>query len=124
MTELLREDRGPIVVLTLHRPARRNALSRSLVAALSDTLDGLAASPTVRAVLLAGSGPVFCAGMDLKEAAALGEGVEAEAQAVGDAKAFAQLLSRLHGFPRPTVASVHGDALAGAPGWPWRATSS
>jgi methylglutaconyl-CoA hydratase len=116
VSDLLIGERGPIVTLTLNRPDRRNALSRGLIAALSDALDHLAADPTARAVVLAASGPTFCAGMDLKEAAELGSGNEGEAQAVKDAQAFAQLLDALHRLPKPTVAAVQGDALAGGAG--------
>jgi methylglutaconyl-CoA hydratase len=116
MSELLREEHGAIVRLVLNRPDRRNALSRSLLAALSDTLDQVAANPMIRVVVLAASGPAFCAGMDLKEASALGSGVEAEAQAVQDAQALAHLLDQIHGLGKPTIAAVQGDALAGGAG--------
>lgn len=116
MGQLITSERGPIVTLTLDRPERRNALSRALVADLSDALDHLAADPTVRVVVLAANGPTFCAGMDLKEVAQLGEGEEGEAQAVDDARGFAQLLNALHTLPKPTVAAVRGDALAGGAG--------
>src|SRR4051794_27722879 len=113
MGVLRSEEQGSVATLTLNRPERRNALSRELIAALSDAIDGLAANRAVRAVVLAAVGPVFCAGMDLGEMAALGEGPEGEAQAVADAKGFAQLLDALHRLPKPTVAAVQGAALAG-----------
>ncbi|MDE2508538.1 MAG: enoyl-CoA hydratase/isomerase family protein, partial [Planctomycetota bacterium] len=53
-------DRGPIAVVTLNRPDRRNALSRGLVVALTDLLAVLAARPAVRVVVLSGAGTVFC----------------------------------------------------------------
>jgi methylglutaconyl-CoA hydratase len=116
VSDLLIGERGPIVTLTLNRPERRNALARGLIAALSDALGDLAPDPTVRAVVLAASGPTFCAGMDLKEMAELRAGPEGEAQAVQDAQAFAQLLDALHRLPKPTIAAVQGDALAGGAG--------
>jgi methylglutaconyl-CoA hydratase len=116
MSELLREDRGPVILLILNRPERRNALSRSLIARLSDTLDDLAVDPLVRAVVLGGEGAAFCAGMDLKESAALGAGNEAETLAVRDAQAIAHLLGQIHKLPKPTVAAVTGDALGGGAG--------
>lgn len=113
---VLRENRGPIVLLTLNRADKRNALSRALISALSDELDRAASDPTVRAVILTGAGPVFCAGMDLKEAANLGDTPEAEKRAVDDVQAIAHLINQVHQFPRPTVAAVQGDAMAGGAG--------
>lgn len=118
---LLREDHGPITVLILNRPDRRNALSRALVAALSDALDSLAAEPGVRVVVLTGAGAAFCAGMDLSEAAgptsaAAGVEAEAEAQAVKDLEGIAHLLNQVRTFPRPTVAAVAGPAMAAGAG--------
>ncbi|CAN5907789.1 enoyl-CoA hydratase/isomerase family protein [soil metagenome] len=113
---LLREDRGPVAVLTLNRPDRRNALSRALLDVLNDALGQLEFEPGVRAVVLTGSGPTFCAGMDLKEAADAGTGTEAEASAVDDARAIADLIDAAHKHPRPTIAALQGDALGGGAG--------
>lgn len=113
-----REDQGPVAVLVLDRPDRRNALARALIAELSDALDAIAAAPGVRAVVLAAEGPTFCAGMDLKEA--IESGLEASAEAsqssVDDAQAIADLIDRVHTLPRPVVAAVQGDALGGGAG--------
>ncbi len=112
-----RTDHGPIAVLTLNRPERRNALSRGLIAALSDAFDAIEAHPGVRAVVLAAHGPSFCAGMDLKEASARDPDTpEASRAAVADTMAIADLIDRVHRFPRPVVAAVAGDALAGGAG--------
>src|SRR5690349_19568399 len=64
---LLREDRDGIARLTLNRPAARNALSVSLMTALEDEVGRIAADPSVKVVVIAGAGPGFCAGHDLKE---------------------------------------------------------
>ena len=69
---LVVEDRGHVRVLTLDRPERRNALSTELQADLVEQFlrvveDG------VRAVVLTGTGPAFCAGFDLKEIRAADE---------------------------------------------------
>jgi methylglutaconyl-CoA hydratase len=121
MTEplVLWENRGPIVVLTLNRPAARNSLSRALVSALSDALGALASDPTVRALILTANGKAFCSGMDLKEAAADLEHPatpETESHAVQDTQAIADLINRLHTLPFYTVAALQGDALAGGAG--------
>lgn len=111
-----REDRGPVAVLTLNRPERRNALSRALIAALGDALDAIEPDPAIRAVVLTGTGTVFCAGMDLKEATELDPSPEAERKAVADAQAIADLIQQVHQFPRPIVAALNGPALGGGAG--------
>jgi enoyl-CoA hydratase/carnithine racemase len=65
---------GPLATITLDSPHNRNALSRQLVTELLAHLEGLAADPTVRVVLIESSGKVFCSGADLSEAT--GEGME------------------------------------------------
>jgi enoyl-CoA hydratase len=64
---LTTETRGHVRVLTLDRPERRNALSSALQADLVEELLACADDPEVRAVVLTGNGPAFCAGFDLKE---------------------------------------------------------
>src|SRR5215470_8786817 len=68
-TELvLIADHGPVRLLTLNRPAARNALSRDLIKAAYTALTEADADESVRAVVLTGADPAFCAGVDLKEA--------------------------------------------------------
>jgi enoyl-CoA hydratase/carnithine racemase len=64
---LLRERQGDIALLVLNRPAARNSLSEPLLQALAAALTEIAKDKSVRAVLLAANGSVFCAGHDLKE---------------------------------------------------------
>ena len=61
-------DHGPVRVLTLNRPEARNALSRDLIRAAYAALTEADADESVRAVVLTGTDPAFCAGVDLKEA--------------------------------------------------------
>ena len=61
-------DNGAVRVLTMNRPAARNALSRDLIRATYAALTEADADESVRAVVLTGSDPAFCAGVDLKEA--------------------------------------------------------
>ena len=61
-------DHGAVRVLTLNRPAARNALSRDLIRAAYTALTEADADESVRAVVLTGADPAFCAGVDLKEA--------------------------------------------------------
>jgi methylglutaconyl-CoA hydratase len=113
---VIREDQGPVAVLVLNRPGRRNALSRAVVAELSDALAGLAAQTATRAVVLTGAGSVFCAGMDLKEAEEAGRGAHAEKKAVDDLQALADVIHQLHTLNKPTVAALNGDAYAAGAG--------
>jgi enoyl-CoA hydratase len=66
---LLVESDGHVRVLTLHRPQSRNALSGELIRALHAALVAADQDDGVRAIVLTGSDPAFCAGVDLKEAA-------------------------------------------------------
>jgi enoyl-CoA hydratase len=63
---LLTERSGSVLVLTLNRPEVRNALNPELKDRLIDAMHGADDDPDVRAIVLTGNGPVFCAGMDLK----------------------------------------------------------
>jgi methylglutaconyl-CoA hydratase len=111
-----REDRGPIAVLTLNRPSERNALSRALMSRLRDLVDDVAVEPKVRAVVLTGAGPAFCAGIDLKEAAEIHARPEAEAATIQVLQEFADLLQKIHANPKPVIAAVNGPAVAGGAG--------
>jgi methylglutaconyl-CoA hydratase len=111
-----RNDFGPVAVLTLNRPEQRNALSRSLVARLRDAVDLVESDSTIRAVVLTGAGPVFCAGLDLKEARENGVGPEAEDKSIAALNEFADLVQRIHTLSKPTIAAINGDALAGGAG--------
>ena len=66
--------------------------------------------------MLTGAGTAFCAGMDLKEAAAIDAAADAEQQTIATLQEFADLLQRLHTLPKPTIAAVNGDAIAGGAG--------
>src|ERR1700744_4652912 len=65
-------DHGPVRTLTMNRPAQRNALSPDLIGALYAALREADDDPAVRAVVLTGADPAFCAGVDLKAAQRLG----------------------------------------------------
>jgi methylglutaconyl-CoA hydratase len=113
---LIREDRGPVAILTLNRPDRRNALSHDLLAQLRDVLDQVGVDTAIRAVVVTGAGAAFCSGMDLKEAAEMDATPDGEHAMVAVLKEFADLLHCLHTLPKPTIAAVNGDALAGGAG--------
>lgn len=110
---LLRDDDAGIALLRLNRPGARNALSEALIEALTSELDRIARDRTVRAVVLAGDGPVFSAGHDLKEMTAHRAdpdgGRAYNADLVGRCSAMMQRIVRL---PQPVIAAVEGIATA------------
>lgn len=107
---------GTVARVTLSRPEVHNAFDASLIAELRQAFTGLAREgPTeLRAVVLAGDGPSFCAGADLAwMRAASSLTVEANE---ADAMAMADLLEAIDTCPAPIVARVHGAALGGGMG--------
>ena len=113
---ILRENHGSVVLLVLNRPARRNALSRGLVAALGDALTDISVGLSVRAVVLTGSGESFCTGIDLNEAEEPGDRDQNESRAIADLQGLADLIQQMHSMTQPTVAALNGDAYAGGAG--------
>ena len=104
MSELLRERRGHIEILTINRPEARNAINLATATALSDALDDIEADDDVWVVVLTAAGDkAFSAGMDLK-AFASGEFPITE-------KGFGGITKR--DFPKPIIAACNGSALAG-----------
>jgi enoyl-CoA hydratase/carnithine racemase len=102
---ILEEAEGT-AVLTLNRPEKRNALSRALREEIVSRLDELAKNAAVRAVVLTGSGPAFCAGFDRSEFTGEG-GME---DVFADATAYHR---RVYTFEKPLIAAVNGPALGG-----------
>ena len=106
-------DHG-VAVLWLNRPEVRNAFNEIMIAELAAAFAELDADPSVRAVVLAGRGKVFCAGADLNWMKKMGEMDFEENRK--DALAFGAMLKALHELRKPTVARVHGAAFAGGMG--------
>src|SRR5258708_35922018 len=69
---VLVERVGALATVTLNAPERRNVLSVAMLTAISDALAQVEADDSMRVVVLAHTGPVFCAGVDMKEASDLG----------------------------------------------------
>jgi len=105
---VLRADRDGVATLTLNRPGARNALSVGLMTALQAALDAIAADKSVRAVIIGGAGPAFCAGHDLKELRA-NPGRQAYEAVFGQC---AKLMTSVVNLPKPVIARVHGVATA------------
>jgi methylglutaconyl-CoA hydratase len=113
---VLYEVRASAAILTLNRPDRRNALSRGLIDAIDAAVSRAAEDRAARVVILTGSGPAFCAGMDLAE---LQESLSTEGESSpvwDDALRLARVYDRIYTLPKPTVAAVNGAAVAGGAG--------
>jgi methylglutaconyl-CoA hydratase len=100
---------GGVGTITLDSPRNRNALSAQVRRELSAHLAAGLADDRVRVVVLDHTGPVFCSGMDLKEAAGAGSGD----QGVNE---FPAILERIWTAPKPVVAKLAGPARAGGVG--------
>lgn len=102
-------DRGPVRVLTVHRPDKLNALNRATLGALHDAFDAAAADDAVRVVVLTGSGArAFVAGADIAEMADL-----TPAQARDFSLRGQRMMRRVERMPKPVIAMVNGFALGG-----------
>jgi len=98
-------EHGPVTVLTLNRPDRRNALSTEMLAELTDALEAIDADTATRCVLLRGEGKHFCAGADFSDISA---GAEKGARYGGG---FEALLRGIEELRVPVVCEVQGAAL-------------
>ncbi|HYB89531.1 MAG TPA: enoyl-CoA hydratase/isomerase family protein [Candidatus Binataceae bacterium] len=104
--EVLKVTRQPnYVVLSLNRPEKRNALDQGLIEALNGALASVENDKEVRALVLRGEGSSFCAGVDLRELDS--------AQGAHNPTTLEHVFGRLERFPVPTIAAIHGAALAG-----------
>jgi len=101
------ETDGAVAVVTLNRPARRNALSLALMRELLDCLGRIGGDRQIRAVILAAAGKVFSSGHDLAELA--GKDIN-ETREIFDV--CAELMMKIQSIPQPVIAEVQGVATA------------
>lgn len=106
---VLRADDQGVATLTLNRPQARNALGQGMLRALIAAFDAVAADASVRVVVLAGAGPAFCAGHDLKEMRSKDYACDYAQDLFADCAALMLQMTRL---PKPIIAQVHGIATA------------
>jgi enoyl-CoA hydratase/carnithine racemase len=111
--DLLRESVGSIAVLTLNRPAARNALSEGLIAELHAAIDDVRDDTSVRAVVIAANGPAFSAGHDMKELTARRTDADrGRAYFEQMMTACSEMMLAIVHLPKPVVAAVQGVATA------------
>ncbi len=111
---LLHENRNGVAWVTLNRPEVRNAFDDALISGLRKAFDDIGGDPSVRAMVLSGNGPAFCAGADLNWMKRMAGYTYEQNRA--DAQALADMLAALDRMPKPTIARVHGPAFAGGTG--------
>ena len=111
---LLVEKKDGVARVTLNRPDVRNAFDDSLISELRKAFLDVGGDPSVRAMVLAGNGPAFCAGADLNWMKRMA-GYDYAAN-LRDAQGLADMLATLDRMPKPTIARVHGPAFAGGTG--------
>jgi methylglutaconyl-CoA hydratase len=106
-------------VISSNRPDKRNAISRGLIAALGEAFVRARDDAAVRAVILTGNGPAFCAGMDLTELQQTVQGMRDSGMAGliwDDVRELGELYQLIYTLPKPTIAAVNGAAVAGGAG--------
>jgi methylglutaconyl-CoA hydratase len=108
------ERKGPAAWLWLNRPELRNALNDLVLNSISNSLRDLEKDDSCRVVILAGRGQAFCAGGDLSRMEKAAKLTRAKSKT--EAMRFANLLYRMHTYPKPLIARVHGAAFAGGMG--------
>jgi methylglutaconyl-CoA hydratase len=107
------DPRG-VARVTLTRPEKHNAFDAQVIVGLTQAFTALAASPTVRVVLLEAEGPSFSAGADLDWMREQAE--YDDARNLADARQLARLMRVLNTLPKPTIARVQGPAYGGGVG--------
>ena len=105
---------GPVAQITLNRPEVRNAFNDEVIAELTTVFTELGQKQEVRAIVLAASGPAFCAGADLNWMRRMAD--YSHAENLADAAQLAEMLRVIYTCPKPTVARIQGDVYAGGMG--------
>ena len=106
---LLTEQRGAVLIVTMNRPEKRNALSGPMLAGMREAWDTVDSDPGIRACVLTGAGGAFCAGADLK---AMNESHPGSSGSGFDPAVLEPLLKGRR-LTKPLIAAVEGPAVAG-----------
>ncbi len=112
-TTILVTDIDGVCTITLNRPERRNAMTPEMQVELIAAMEEATRSDC-RVVVLAGAGEGFCAGLDLSVLLKMND--KSAAEHTVDAERIARLFWTLYELPKPTIAVVHGAAIAGGTG--------
>jgi methylglutaconyl-CoA hydratase len=106
-------DRGAVRTITLHRPERRNAMTPEMRMELISVLEETASSGA-RVLVLTGAENAFCSGLDISVLQSMQDKSAFDYRT--DAERIARLFLALYDLPIPTIAAVHGPAIAGGAG--------
>ena len=110
--ELLYEQFGKVVKLTINRPAKRNALNKAVIAGFHEAFDRIAADDSVSVVVIGGAGEkAFTAGFDLKESA--GENIVDVLERRADTENESKLWYKMWNLRKPIITMVHGYTIGG-----------
>lgn len=101
----------PSGTIILDQPKTRNALSREMLEQFSQALSDLHQEKSVRAVIVTGSGPIFCSGVDLKQWQLTTGSEDADDRWQSDASQLQSVLEEMLRFPKPLIAAVDGAAI-------------
>lgn len=109
------EVEDDIVLVTLERPERLNAITSEMVTELDSVITAVDLDPSLRAVLITGAGRGFCAGLDLRDAGTSpgAEGVNPTVESFMWQDHLATLHERIHRSRKPWIAAVNGVAVGG-----------
>lgn len=110
MSDLLVNRDGPVTIVTINRPQRRNAVDAVTAHALFDAFRAFDADESASVAVLTGSGGAFCAGADLK---ALAEGESGKRVERGGVDSFAPMGPGRLRLSKPVIAAIEGHAVAG-----------
>ena len=102
--QVLQQREGGVLILTLNRPEKKNALTKAMYGALADALQAAETDDGVRCILIQGAGDSFTAGNDLSDFAAVSAGEESSPNT-------SRFLKALAFAEKPIVAAVHGVAV-------------
>jgi methylglutaconyl-CoA hydratase len=100
--------------VTLNRPEVRNAFNEHVIAEITGWAEQAAADPSLRAVVLSGNGPAFCAGADLAWMTDMA--AYSKEENLRDARAAASMFAAIDKLTMPVIAQIHGAALGGGAG--------
>ncbi|HEY5853020.1 MAG TPA: enoyl-CoA hydratase-related protein [Aldersonia sp.] len=103
---VLIEDRGPVRIVTLNRPERRNAIDLTLRVELAEAIETASAAPEVRVVVLTGAGGTFCSGGDISTMKR-----QAPDETIPRAQAAQRVIRAIWGSAKPVLAAVEGSAF-------------
>ena len=107
---ILLSDSGPVAMITLNRPDKRNAISFELIDEFQRALDSVSREDS-QILIITGAGKAFSGGLDLENLKALTG--RTHDQNIQDSRTMARLFRSIYDFPKPTIAAVNGPAIAG-----------